>query len=297
MDFGPDMKHSEKPTARLGADPVQPVQYEHRFEPSARIDLHDGNPLKGALAFGIDLSNPQVMAQREPPPWRPESGGQLVGKMHEYTRINPIKVSNEGPIGAISLPPGWNEVIPPPPKPGTFVFQVKDGRSFVPPDHADNPSVAIHMGHGLGLRPVPQEAETALRQVLQLKPAAHGPQRLTAEEFKSLSGLMMPLEGGNNQYHDPGAYGTKFNVISASTINIHGKTALLVKGDFLNPDGSASGLMRESIFIDNDQTAAGTPGTRIERIDLTAPREKIQQYENQYWDAIKTIQWPTVLRP
>ncbi len=245
--------------------------------------LPGGNPLKGADAWGINMSNRYLMAQRAPDTVHMPS--QIIGKINDYGAPIPAgKMSNEGPIGAVSLPFGWTELVPASPPPGTFAFRVRDGQSFVPPDHADNPSVAINIGHRLD--PVPPQAEAALRQVLQSKPATYGEQPLTEDEFKLLTGVIGPLDGGNNQFNDLGIHGPKFNVTSASTINIHGETALLVKGNFLNPSGGASGLARETIIIDSNKAVNG-----IERIYLTAPPEKIRQYEKPLWDTLNTIQW------
>ncbi len=255
----------------------KPPAIEYRFEVPP-----EGNPLKGADAWGINMSNRYLIAQRERDTVHGQS--QIIGKIRNDDAPIPAgKISNEGPIGAVSLPPGWIESIPASPPPGTYAFRLRDGQSFVPPDHAENPSVAINIGHRLD--PIPPQAEAALRQVLQSKPATYGEQPLTADEFKLLAGVIGPLDGGNNQFNDLGIHGPKFNVTSASTINIHGETALLVKGNFLNPSGG-SGLARETIVIDSNKAVNG-----IERIYLTAPPEQIRQYEKPLWDTINTIQW------
>jgi len=261
-----------------------------------------GNQLKGALAFGVDMSNPQaqlqLVNQRTPERFDAEPFAQTVGQIRETGANSAIKMSNEGPIAAISLPPGWTEDIPgqPPPgtyafrvtPPGTYAFRVTNGHSFVPPDHIGNPSVAIHVGADRD--PVPPQAEAALRQVLQSKRATEGAQPLTAAEFASVAAVIGAQDGGNNQFHDLGTHGPKFNVTNASTVNIQGRTALLVEGNFVNPNTGAPGLARESIFIDSNQ-GPGTTSGGIEQIYLQARPEKIKQYEKPFWDTINTIQW------
>lgn len=238
--------------------------------------------------FGVDLANPRQIREIQPKPSGYRSGERDIPQVHADVPPNHITIKNEGPIGAVSLPPGWTEMVPPPIKPGWHVeqFQVKDGRSFVPPDHDKNPSVRIHIGPGL--QSVPPQAESAFRGVLQAKPAISGPQELTEEEFRSLAGIIRPFDGGNNQYHDTGTVASKFAVESASTVNINGKTALLVKGRFL--EGAEAGHVRESIYIDNRRALGGS---NIEQIYLTTPPEKMRQYEQPFRSTVHSIRWGT----
>lgn len=280
---------------------------------TANFRQNDGNQLQGSLAFGIDLSQPQLFAQTYP-----QSGRQNVFQVGEdlpnpkltFNSENPfgaenvfqvplqkLTVNNEGPIGSMSLPPGWLKSIPGAPPPGTYQFrvtqpgsnpfEVTSGQSFIPPDHIKDPSVEIHVGRNMD--PVQPQAEAALRQVLQSKPATYGEQPLTAQEFKAVAPIMGAQDGGNNQFNDLGTHGPKFEVTSASTVNIQGKTALLVKGNFLNPDGSPSTRARESVFIDGGQT--GTAPGAIKQVYLNAPPAKIQQYDHQFWNTVNSIQW------
>jgi hypothetical protein len=218
------------------------------FDPTAQFMPPDRNSAK-APDFGIDLSKPhaQFMAQIQSQTFRPPlEGAEHVFRVPDNVPVHPITIINEGPIAAISLPRGWTEVVPPAPKPGTFVFSVKDGQTFVPPDLS--PNVKMHAGPGL--QSVSAQAVSALRQVMQAKPATTGPQDLTADEFKSLAGIIGGFDGGSNQYHPLGTLFPKFHVTRVATVNINGRTALLVNGKFCN--GTASGgLSRESIYIDN----------------------------------------------
>jgi hypothetical protein len=124
--------------------------------------------------------------------------------------------------------------------------------------------------------------------VLQSKPASTGPQELTPDEFKSLAGIISPQDGGNNQYHQMmGSPFPRFDVTSASTVNLNGKTALLVKGKYWM-GGPSGGLSRESLYIDNPQAKGGTG---IEMISLTAPTGQIQQYQQAFSDTANSIRW------
>ncbi|MGH9547835.1 MAG: hypothetical protein ACRD3W_00610, partial [Terriglobales bacterium] len=133
------------------------------------------------------------------------------------------------------------------------------------------------------LQSVPGQTESAFRHMLQSKPATSGPQELTAQEFQSVAGIIRPFDGGNNQYHNMGSLFPKFDVTDAATIDINGKTALLVKGKFWT-GGPSGGLSRESIYIPNDQGG-------VEQISLTAPTMQIQQYEQDFWHTAHSVRW------
>src|ERR1700722_532809 len=136
------------------------------FDSTAHFMPPDRNSAT-APDFGIDMSKPhaQFMAQTQSQSFRPplENGAEHVFRVPDNIPVQAVTIINEGPIAAISLPRGWTEVVAPAPKPGTFVFSVKDGQTFVPPDFS--PTVKMHVGPGL--QSVPGQAQSALRQVLQ----------------------------------------------------------------------------------------------------------------------------------
>lgn len=273
----------------------------------------NGN-LNGAVEFGVDLAQPHTVASIQPstasrcenvftvsansgPSSSPEnvftvsaSSGPASSYPENVFTVpaQPYAASpmleNQGSIGAVSLPPGWNELAQPGVPPGTSVFAVNDGETFVPQN--GDPSVKIDIGPGL--QQVPQQSEAAFQKLLAEKPATHAPQNLTPQEFKSVAGVIMGFDGGNNQFHDMGNVIPKFDVMNASTININGKPAMLVRGEFLS--GAYAGQIRDSIYIDNAQASGGAQGG-IEQIYLTAPASQIKQYESSLWNTAFSIQW------
>jgi hypothetical protein len=224
---------------------------ELQLDQSVNITQSDGDPPKGAVEFGVDLSNPRLIAQAP-------SDGEHTFQVRQDTQSNSVAVKNEGPIAEMSLPTGWTEATPGAGKPGLWV---KNGSFFVPPDHESNPSVRIRVGPAM--ERVAPDAESALRQLFQSKPAINGPQELTPQE--------------------------KFDVESASTVNINGKTALLVKGKF--SEGAQAGLERETLYIDNKQASRARFSPDIEELYLAAPPDKFQQYNKAFWDSAHSIRW------
>jgi hypothetical protein len=252
----------------------------YNLDKPAGISQHQA---QGEPMFDVDLSFPrnqqlsrvenqwsQVAAQLQSQWSQPDLYATTIGQTGQSRGTS---VSNEGPIGAMSMPSGWTEASPAAPPPGTFVFQTEKGRSFLPPDQ--NPSVSINIDSGI--RPVTQQEAAYLNQVLLSKSAYGGPQPLSDQEVRALGDIIMP--------------GANYNISSAYTANINGKTALVVRGNFPDAPDGTPGFARESVFIESGQPAGGTAAPRIEQLYLAAPKDQIGQYEQPFHQALNTIQW------
>ena len=189
---------------------------------------------------------------------------------------------DRGPISDIDLPSGWRQ------RESSFgSIGLSSNETFSPP--GDNGTTIGIYSNGLRAG---SESAKAFLDLLKNKPAEDGPQRLTADEIRSLSEIMGRYQAGDNQYTNSGKYRPPaFEITSAYTMQLNGKTVLAVEGNFkdgnkTDAQGRAVTRQYKGIFADTDGT-----GSRVEQVFLSTAPGTLHQHVREFNETLDSIKW------
>ena len=185
-----------------------------------------------------------------------------------------IVVENRGPIKQIKLPPGW------------VAGDIKSGGIGQRLSEKFHPAAAEQLTITVFYRglPVNPDDAAAFIELLRAKPANTGTQLLTPKEIRALRSVMGKSTAGNNQFTNPDPKIPRaFNLRSAWTVKIKGKTLLVVDGEFI----AAVPLTEyQGIFADTDGS-----GQKVQEIFLSGPPDLFKTSLKPFKDCLESIEW------
>lgn len=182
----------------------------------------------------------------------------------------PVKViENIGCLKKASIPDGWMEL----PRP---MEELSDSRQRKFTSAADKDVELVFYFRG---QAIDSNSATLFKELIQAKPAQSGEEKLSPAEIISMQILMGFEHAGNNQYTNPES--ARFNLLSAGTKQVSGRTVLCVRGNFQN------GKHYAGVFFNADPEHE-----LIEEIILQAPStNKLSKYLDTLESVLSRIEW------
>lgn len=166
-------------------------------------------------------------------------------------------VQNQGQIESMDLPSGWVKVKQP------DAATTIGSRSLLEWHPAGNPDARLSIFYR-GL-PVNGEAAASFRAVL-----SKAPHDLTKDEVAGLRGILRER-----------ADDKAFNLTSAKTMQLNGKTVLVIEGEY-----RGTGSKLKEILVDADGT-----GAAVQEIYYQSPSRSYDTYKAQVARSFDSIKW------